>query len=223
MAEMGRMTKIGRAGSRRAWGVSLLVLAGLCGGLIVAPIGAHAGKQLTRLSAKITASDGNAILLPAGVDPDDPGVIQIYSNSGNIPAGDNVLYVTISAEGLTDCSGNGIALLCQVDGANCVPGNATPGPGSVTDIPSGWVIPLGNEFGGDDDLGLTGVNFQWCAKIGKKPQNIHSIKIFGATAFGETCDTFLEGVHVYLDSNRIPSAPNACSTYTTPNPDTSPD
>jgi hypothetical protein len=220
MAEMGRMKKIGRAGSRRAWGVSVLVLAGLCGGLIVAPIGAHAFKQLTRVSARNTAIDGKAILLPSGVDPGDAGQIQIYSNSGATPAGDNVLYVTISGEGLGTC--NGIALLCQVDGVNCLTGTGTPGPGSVSAIPSGWVIPLGDEFDGNASFGLTGVNFQWCAKLAKKPQNIHSIKIFGATAFGG-CDTFLEGVHVYVDTNKIPSASNACSTYTTPNPALSPD
>jgi hypothetical protein len=219
MAEMGRRTKIGRAGSSRGWGVSLLVLAGLCGGLIVAPTGAHAFKQLTRVSAQNTAIaaklvDFKAIELPSGTSTTVGSPIQIYSNSGATPAGDNVLYVTISANGLGFC--DGIALLCQVDGANCITGFAN----NVT--ATGWVVPLGDEFHFDDDFGLSGVNFQWCAKIAKTPKNIHSIKIFGATEFGD-CDTFLEGVHVYVDTNIIPSAPNACSTYTTPNPDTSPD
>ncbi len=61
MLEIGTRVETGRVGSKRGWGVSLLVLAGLCGGLMVAPISAHAGKALTRLSAEITATDGKAI------------------------------------------------------------------------------------------------------------------------------------------------------------------
>ncbi len=233
MAEMGRRTKIGRAGSRRGWGVSLLVLAGLCGGLILAPISAHAGKFLTRLSAESTAINvkdpvtgilpQKAILLPSGVEPKDPGVIQIYSNSGSTPANDNIMYVTISGEGLGYC--DGIALLCQVDGANCVLGNATPGfPNTSGDVPNGWVVPQGREFDGDNRWGLTGVNFQWCTKIKKTEKNIHTIKIFGATELGD-CNTYLEGVHVYIDTNAIPAKAgiNACGSYATPNPVDSPD
>jgi len=227
MTEMGRRTKIGRAGSVRGWGVSLLVLAGLCGGLIVAPISAHAGKALTRLSAEITAVDGNAIKLPSTTEPSDGGIL-IYSNEGKAPAGDTVVYVTISGEGLTTCTNDGIALLCQVDGVNCVPGNATPGASvlaNVADIPAGWVIPLGDEFGDLGDLGLTGVNFQWCAPIEKTKKNKHTVKIFASSAFG-FCNAFLEGVHIYVDTNQISTkdnGANACGTIPTPNPATSPD
>lgn len=192
---------------------------------IAAPRAAHAGKQLTRLSAEVTAIDGHAILLPSGVKPKDAGVIEIYSNEGQIPASDTVVYVTISGEGLTDCIGEGIALLCQVDGANCVAGDATPGSGLVSQIPSGWVIPLGNEFDGDEELGLTGVNFQWCKQIEKTKKNKHTVKIFAASAFGK-CNTFLEGVHIYVDTNQIKTTgngANACGTIPTPNPVTSPD
>ena len=222
MLEMGTRVETGRAGTKRGWGVSLLVLAGLCGGLMVAPISAHAGKALTRLSAEITATDGKAIKLPATVEPSDGGTL-IYSNSGKIPASDTVVYVTISGEGITTCTNEGIALLCQVDGANCVPGNATPGPGSVMDIPSGWVIPLGDEFGEYGDLGLTGVNFQWCKQIEKTKKNVHSVKIFASSAFGH-CNVFLEGVHIYVDTNQISTKDaNACGTIPTPSSADSPD
>jgi hypothetical protein len=220
MGKMGRRTKIERAGSSRGWGVSLLALAGLCGGLIVAPIGAHAGKQLTRVSAENTAIDGKAILLPSGTDTFSVSPTQIYSNSGAIPAGDNVVYVTMSSNGLGLC--DGIALLCQVDGVNCITGKAN----NVTN--TGWVVPAGDEFDfvfdGDRRFGLTGVNFQWCAKVSKTNKNIHSIKIFGATQFGD-CNTYLEGVHVYIDTNRIPTQAgiNVCGSYPTPNSVTSPD
>jgi hypothetical protein len=230
MAEMGRKTKIARAGSRRGWGVSLLVLAGLCGGLIIAPISAHAGKFLTRLSAESTAINTTglqkAIKMPSGVRPSDAGVIQICSNSGTTPANDNIMYVTISGEALGRC--DGIALLCQVDGKNCVPGNATPGfPNTSGIVPNGWVVPQGQEFNEADEndrFGLTGVNFQWCTKIAKIKGNKHTIKIFGATERGD-CNTYLEGVYVYIDTNSIPKGAgiNACGSYPNPNPVDSPD
>jgi hypothetical protein len=124
------------------------------------------------------------------------------------------VYVTISGEGLGLC--DGIALKCQVDGVNCVLGNGTPGTG----LPSGWVVPLGNEFDGDSDFGLSGVNFQWCSQIEKTKKNIHTVKIFGATEFGD-CNTWLEAVHVYIDTNQIKTkdnGANACGTFATPNP-----
>lgn len=199
----------------------MLVLAGLCGGLILAPISAHAGKFLTRLSAENTAIaaklvDFKAIELPSGTSTTVGTPVEVYSNSGSIPANDNIVYVTISGQGLGFC--DGIALLCQVDGANCIKGFAN----NVT--ATGWVVPLGDEFHFDDDFGLSGVNFQWCATVKKTKGNIHTIKILGATEFGD-CDTFLEGVHVYVDTNAIPTKAgiNACGTYVTPNPDTSPD
>jgi hypothetical protein len=174
-------------------------------------------REMSRLSAQYTAVDGNAILLPSGTIPGDAGQIEIYSNTLTVPKRDNTLYVSVFGEGLGTC--DGFAFLCQVDGVNCVQGNALPGPGLVAAIPPGWVIPLGNEFESGDDFGLTGFSFQFCAPT---TQGSHSIAIHAASSFG-SCDTFIEGLHVYVDSNHISDAADRCATYATPNPATSPD
>ena len=174
-------------------------------------------REMSRLSAQNTAIDGKAILLPSGVVPGDPGQITIYSNTVKVPKRDNTVYVTVSGEGLGTC--DGIALNCQVDGVNCLQGTGTPGSGSVLAIPSGWVIPLGNEFAGGGDFGLTGLNFQFCAPTTK---GNHTITLNAASSFGD-CDTFIEGLHVYVDSNHIFSAPDQCASYPTPNSADSPD
>ena len=170
-------------------------------------------REMSRLSAQNTAIDGTAILLPSGVDPGDAGQITIYSNTVKVPKRDNTVYVTVSGEAIGFC--DGVALNCQVDGTDCLQGNGTPGTG----IPNGWVVPQGDEFDGDSDFGLTGLNFQWCAPTTK---GSHSITINAATEFGD-CNTFIEALHVYVDSNRIESGADRCGTYATPNPGTSPD
>jgi hypothetical protein len=177
------------------------------------PTAANAGQALTRLSAQNTAIEGKAILLPNGVDPGDAGVIPIYSNSLKVPVGNNTVYVTVSANGLGLC--DGIAINCQVDGADCLTGNGAPGTG----LPNGWVVPLGDEFGGDGNFGLSGMNFQFCAPITK---GTHQITLNAATEFGD-CNTYIEALHVYVDVNKIPDSANACTTYTNPNPVDSPD
>jgi hypothetical protein len=213
-------------------GVTVFLAAmGLCAGLVATPTVASAGKALARLSAMSTAVDGTAILLPfdqpavnSPAPPAAPGGIQIYSNTVTA-AGDNVLYVTISATGLTDGDDDGIALNCQVDGVPCV-NEGTPGGGTVASIPAGWVIPLGNEFTGSGQvLGDTGFSFQFCAPISKTKKNLHTVTLNAASAFGYG-DAYLEAVHVYVDGNKIKGKTNtedACGTYATPNSSTSPD
>jgi hypothetical protein len=174
-------------------------------------------REMSRLSAQNTAIDGTAILLPSGVAPGDPGQITIYTNTLTLPKRDNTLYITVSGEGLGSC--DGIALNCQVDGTNCLSGTGTPGIGNVIAIPSGWVIPLGNEFAGGGSFGLTGLNFQFCAPT---TQGSHTITLNAASSFGD-CDTFIEGLHVYVDSNHIADAADRCASYPTPNSAGSPD
>jgi hypothetical protein len=151
--------------------------------------------------------------LPTGVSPGDAGVIQLYSNTVKVPSGSNVLYVTISGNGLGDC--DGIAIQCLVDGVNCLQGNTDPDI-----LPDGWVVPLGDEYGSDSDFGLSGLNYQFCTPIRK---GNHTIQLFGATEFGD-CNTYIEALHVFVDSSKIGgNAENACGSYPTPNPVDSPD
>jgi hypothetical protein len=197
--------------TKSKWLTTALCAAGVLALGLTLPAAAHAG-NLKRLSAMTTAMDGNAILLPSGVEPGDAGVIEVYSNTVKVPGGQNVLYVTISANGLGDC--DGIALQCLVDGENCLQGTTDPDI-----LPPGWVVPLGNEYDGDSFFGLSGVNYQFCTPINK---GNHNVQIFGATEFGD-CNTYLEAVHVFVDSSKIKGSENACGSYATPNPVNSPD
>jgi hypothetical protein len=212
-------------------GAGALAALVLCAGLVATPTVASAGKALARLSAMNTAIDGNAILLPSSspavnspAPPNTPGGIQIYSNTLKMPS-DNVVYVTVSATGITDSSCDGIALNCQIDGVPCLNGNGTPGSGTVVGIPAGWVIPLGDEFDCLGDLGDTGFQFQFCAPLPKVKNDMHTVSLYAASAFGDG-DAYLEAVHVYVDANKIKgknNAQDACGTYATPNSATSPD
>jgi hypothetical protein len=188
---------------------------------LAAPGITHAGPALTRLSAETTAIDGKVILLPQTTPP-SAGGIQIYNNTLKVPGGNNIMYVTFAASGL---GSGGIALNCQVDGANCLNGTGTAGTGSVASIPTGWVIPLGNEFDGDTFFGATGLGFQWCIPLTKTKGGSHSIALNAASAFGSSGqDEWLEAVSVFVDVNSIKAGTtNACGTYPTPNPVDSPD
>jgi hypothetical protein len=166
--------------------------------------------------------------VPPTASPSTPAsFVVLYSNSVKVPANvtadppDNVIYVTIVGTAFSD--GNGFALNCQVDGANCLAGTGTAGPGAVAAIPAGWIIPLGNEFIGGSGFGDTGFSYQWCAAISKAKKNVHSVVINAASAFGSS-DAFIEAVQVFVDSNRINTRDaNVCGTYPTPNSVSSPD
>lgn len=196
-----------------------IILTGLIA--LAIPRLANAGNALIRLSAETTASDGKVILLPLAKTPATGG-IEIYNNSLKVPNGNNVMYITFSATGLGN--GGGIALNCQVDGANCFNGTGAAGTGSVASIPKGWVIPLGNEYDGDTAFGATGLGYQFCIPLSKTKNNTHSIVLNAASAFGfSTQDEWLEAVSVFVDVNGVTGGTNACGTYPTPNSTDSPD
>ena len=215
-----------RVSAARGFGIALAGMVFAAGGL--APTSAHAGKALTRLSAEATGIDGTVTDVPPTASPSTPAsFVVLYSNSVKVPANvaadppDNVIYVTIV--GTAFSGGNGFALNCQVDGANCLAGTGTAGTGSVAAIPAGWIIPLGNEFSGGSGFGDTGFSYQWCAAISKSKKNVHSVVINAASAFGGS-DAFIEAVQVFVDSNRINTRDgNVCGTYPTPNSISSPD
>ncbi len=201
---------------------ALLVGALLVTGLTISAPDAHAtgGKKVARFSAMYTAIDGSVILLPSTSTPAS-SPIEIYNNTIKIPNRSyNVVYVTIHASAFG--FGQGIALNCQVDGIDCLNGTGTAGPGSVAAIPPGWVIPLGSEFTGSSGFGATGLSYEWCAPLSKTNKAMHTITINAADAFG-TGDDWMEAVGVYIDANKVKEGADACSTYATPNPDTSPD
>jgi hypothetical protein len=207
---------------KKGW--SRATILAFAGTLMALPTGALAGAGLTRLSAQYTAVDGNVIGIPSTATPAG-GPEQIYSNTLKVPNGNNVMYVTIQASGFTDIGGD-IALNCQVDGTNCLNGTGTAGSGSVSSIPTGWVIPLGNEFGNGISLGATGLGYQWCIPLSKTKQGMHSVVINAGNAFG-FANAWMEGVSVFVDVNNVQTSKsgtsNACGVYATPFSTTSPD
>jgi hypothetical protein len=205
-----------RVSAARGFGIALAGMVFAAGGL--APTSAHAGpaRRLARLSAKVTGIDGMVSDIPGTATPDGSGtpLVPLDSNTLRVPpeSGDNVMYITIV--GTAFSSGNGFALNCQLDGVNCLAGDGTQGDGSVLAIPTGWIIPLGNEFSNGPGFGDTGFSYQWCVPIEKKPKD-HSVLINAGSAFGG--ETFLEAVQVFVDSNRISNSSDRCATYATPN------
>jgi hypothetical protein len=191
---------------------------GLFAAGFMVPGNAHAGKALTRLAASVTANDGNAIDLPP-VTP-AAGPTNVYTASLKVPPGNNVAYVTVSGTGLGGC--DGIAINCQIDGVNCFTGiGATGFPTTSGDVPAGWVVPNGNEFGTDSTYGLNALNYTFCAPITK---GTHVFTVNAATELGD-CDTFIEALSTYVDVNKIATTTpvNVCGSYATPNPVVSPD
>lgn len=72
----------------------------------------------------------------------------------------------------------------------------------------------------------TGLSFRFCAPI-KSEKSKHEVVLNASSAFG-FCNSFMEAVHIYVEASKIRSGEkgspnNACGTYTTPNPTTSPD
>jgi len=207
---------------KKGW--SKATILAFAGTLMALPTGALAGGGLTRLSAQYTAVDGNVIGIPSTATPAG-GPEQIYSNTLKVPNGNNVMYVTIQASGFGDAGGD-IALNCQVDGTNCLSGKGTAGTGSVSSIPTGWVIPLGSEFGSGVALGATGLGYQWCIPLSKTKQGMHSVVINAGNAFG-FATAWMEAVSVFVDVNNVQTSKsgtsNACGVYATPFSTTSPD
>lgn len=207
----------------KKWWSKATILA-FAGTLMALPTGVLAGGGLTRLSAQYTAVDGNVIGIPSTATPAG-GPEKIYSNTLRVPNGNNVMYVTIQASGFGD-AGADIALNCQVDGTNCLPGKGTAGTGSVSAIPTGWVIPLGSEFGSGVALGATGLGYQWCIPLSKTKGGTHTVVINAGNAFGSVT-AWMEGVSVFVDVNNVQvsksGTSNACGVYATPFSTTSPD
>lgn len=201
----------------------------LLGGILLIPTVTQASQQfyqinddlpLQRLSSMYTATD-QAILLPSSAPATgaSPGV-KIYNQRIIVPRDVNMMYVTIEGTALYSSSDD-LALLCQVDGNNCLVGSGSQGDGSVSSIPTGWVLPLGNEYSGYDNSPISPSGFKrsWCVPVKPGPR---TVTITGASAFGDA-DFYLEAVQVDIDVNGIHNPSQACGSYPTPNPTSSPD
>jgi hypothetical protein len=184
--------------TKSLWMLSLIPL--LAGLLIVGPwmpSQAQAQGNLHRLSAEFFAFDGEVSTSLAV-----PG--QVFSTERlDVPDGDTVLYVSISAQADTH-GGAALLLSCRVDGAFCNPGGSGGASG-----PPGWVtvlkLPVANSGasncndggGGAADCHDNHIAATWCVPI--KP-GTRTIELRLATSIaGET--VFMERGHIYIDSN----------------------
>lgn len=156
------------------------------------------------------------------------GGFTIFTKTAFVPAGDNVLYVTVNGTSDTH-DGAALMIACLVNGAPCNPGSSIIGgaPGgwvTVTKLPFGFAAGEGCGGGAGDGGGGGGdchdnvVSYTWC--IPKEPAgpfvpgaNIVDIKIASST--GGT--VFMEALHFFIDSNKIDTrVPNKCTQA--PNP-----
>lgn len=128
----------------------------------------------------------------------------VYDNVVKVPASNNVLLISISADSGDDY---GPLLNCQVDGVNC----ASAG-GTKYSAPDGWISA--NDDGGDDRVNL---NYTWCtpvSRLGKgKAGLMHEVTLNMApdNFASSRTSTTIEGVHVSIEAAKVKGNANACT------------
>lgn len=209
--------------------IALLLVGGLLGANLVTPaVGQAPGSFLRRFAANFTTFGNPPELVtteqPA---PNGGGGEVIYDKDVTVPGDVNVMYVTVSAVGDTHF-GARLQLACLIDDVPCNPG-ANPIGGAM----SGWVTvqrhkdynlnyaPGGEPFvgdggGGAGDLHDNTVYYTWCAPLEGQGAGTRNVKVkFASGAVpgepaSEGAEVFLEGVHFFVDGNRIADETAAC-------------
>jgi hypothetical protein len=130
--------------------------------------------------------------------------LMIYDNTVKVPASNNVLLISISADSGTT---QGPLLNCQVDGANCA-----SSAGATTAAPDGWISA--DDDGGDD---LVNLNYTWCMPISRagkgKSGLTHEVTLAMAVDNFASSNTEagLEGIHVSIEAAKVKDKTNACT------------
>jgi len=143
---------------------------------------AAGGGLLKRLSAEFLQWNGGEISTNA-----TSGVLGFYTKTVSVPENDNVLYVTLAATGDVHNEAK-MSIRCQVDGVDCNSGSG------------GWVVLQKNTHDEHDNA----VNYTWCKET---TSGAHTVTLDLASDGGQV---YLEKIHVFIDSNRIPSGLNRC-------------
>jgi hypothetical protein len=173
---------------------------------IAMPAGAQS--ELKRLVAERNFF-GTEAVTSAGV----PG-IPIYSKTIFVPAGNNVLYLTMSTTGDTH-DGVSSCFAALVDGNFFAPGqqgSSRCGADGLTRVP-GWItllkLPLDDNAadncndggGGSADCHDNSIHYEWCRSI---RSGVHTVEVRMAAAPAGS-NVFIEQAHFYIDTNGLPA------------------
>lgn len=160
----------------------------------------------------------------------EPPGIAIYNRTVTVPAGHNVLYVTLSTtgdghDGAASCftalrngvffnAGSQGAARCAGGGVTNVPGWVTllKMPGTLADPPNGNCNDGG---GGPGDCHDNAIYYTWCTRIPvSRVATNHTVRLRMATdSAGKS--VFIEQAFFYVDSSRI-VGPARCTKAVTP-------
>jgi hypothetical protein len=167
-------------------------------GLVFSAATALAGSNVSLLASSFNSA-GYSTTTATTAAP-----LLIYDNTVKVPASNNVLLISISADS-GDFSGP--LLNCQVDGVNC----ASAG-GTKYSAPDGWISA--DDDGGDD---LVNLNYTWCTPISRSGKGksglMHEVTLnMAPDDFASTkTSTALEGIHVSIEAAKITGGANACT------------
>jgi len=144
------------------------------------------------------------------------GGVPVYRRSVSVPAGQNVIFATISTTGDVH-DGAASCFTALLDGkffnggaqgsADCADGTGVPGWTTLLKVPNTGTDT--NCFG-TGDCHDNGIYYQWCKKV--KP-GIHEVQIRMASNKSGS-SVFIEQAHFYVDSAKMPA--NACVKAVTP-------
>ena len=125
----------------------------------------------------------------------------IYLKTFNLPAGQRILFVTLSSTGDTH-GGAASWFSALVNGVVCNRGNEGAGF-----APGGWIPlqkhansgPGGDGGGGPGDMHDNGIYYTWCCVDGVRPGGANRVEIRMATSV-QGQPVFVERSHYYIDS-----------------------
>jgi len=176
---------------------------------VALPLIAHA-THMRRLAANFAKWDSTEFSTTGGTS----SPLNFYTKTVTVPAatGNNVIYVTLSTAG-DGHDGAALLLRCRVDGVPCNGGSTFTGG-------AGWIVlqkipdfdadsnNCNDGGGGGADCHDNSFTYTWCKAV---LAGSRTVKLDLASSNGGV--VFMEGTHVYIDSNSIPSASNACTPF----------
>jgi hypothetical protein len=141
------------------------------------------------------------------------GGISIYEKTIFVPRSVNTLYITMEATG-DGHSGQGHHFQCAVNGVPCNPGSAGgsfnggivlqrhAGERGFSDFSYFYYLDA-------DDLHDNSISYSWCAPVTTGTRTV-TIRMANDSSCCGDVKVFLEGMHVFIDGNQLPTA-NRCT------------
>lgn len=164
-------------------------------GLLFTAATALAGSNVSLLASNFNSTGFNTTTATT-TEP-----LLIYDNTVKVPASNNVLLISISAD---SGSYKGPLLNCQVDGANCA-----SSAGDKYSAPDGWISAADD---GTDDL--VNLNYTWCTPIRRKGKGNSGLKhdvTLSMAIYGSNSNAGLEGIHVSVEGAKVKPNTNGCT------------